>query len=135
MLGYGILTIKDAGPPITEVGQAELTFRKARTGRMRVVTECTTEKCLSSEADLYLGQTLLFVPVARSHILDALMKLGCATEDAARVWTAATTEPGPDGDRARLMIERATNIQIVRRHDRGRPAATDLTLPGTPATA
>ena len=36
-----------------------------------------------------------------------------STEQGTVLWTAATTDAGPEGDRARLLIEQVTDIRIT----------------------
>jgi hypothetical protein len=59
------------------------------------------------------GRRLLFGPSVRAAVVDTLFEIGHSAEDAAALWTAATTATGPHGDRARRLIEEATDIRIT----------------------
>jgi hypothetical protein len=66
-----------------------------------------------SHIEFHHGESLLFGPSVRTFVVDTLFEIGLEKEKAAALWTAATTDTGPDGDRARQFIERATNIGIT----------------------
>jgi hypothetical protein len=49
----------------------------------------------------------------RSFVVTTLFEIGRSADDAEKLWTTATTDPGPEGDAARALIEQATKIQIT----------------------
>ena len=59
------------------------------------------------------GRSLLFGSSVRARVIDTLFEIGRSADDAAALWTAATTDAGPHGDRARRVIELATDIRIT----------------------
>jgi hypothetical protein len=59
------------------------------------------------------GRSLIFGPSVRALIVDALFETGRSTEQAAALWTTATTDVGPKGDQARSLIEQVTDIKIA----------------------
>ncbi|HTT80270.1 MAG TPA: hypothetical protein VMF86_11380 [Stellaceae bacterium] len=67
------------------------------------------------------GDRLLFGPDVRTIVTDTLFEIARSREDAAVLWQTATTDPGPQGARARRLIELATSISITVALD---PAAT-----------
>ena len=59
------------------------------------------------------GPSLLFGPSLRSFVVTRLFEIGRSADDAEKLWTAATTDTGPDGDAARKLIDHATHIHIT----------------------
>jgi hypothetical protein len=73
-----------------------------------------TSKPPTSRIEFRRGPSLLLGPSSiRTHVIDTLFHIGHTRDDAAALWTAATTDPGAHGDRARQLIGRATEIQII----------------------
>jgi hypothetical protein len=55
----------------------------------------------------------LFGPSVQDFVIDTLFEIGRSREEAATLWATATTDPGPDGEQARQLIEQATEIHIT----------------------
>lgn len=52
------------------------------------------------KVQLRYGRSLLFGPSVRALVIDTLFEVGRSTEQATALWTAATTDTSPEGDRA-----------------------------------
>jgi hypothetical protein len=72
-----------------------------------------TSKPDAPKVQYHHGRSLLFGPSVRKISVDALFETGRTTEQAAALWTAATTDTGPVGDRARALIKVVTDIEIT----------------------
>jgi hypothetical protein len=70
-------------------------------------------KPLFLKVQFHHGNRQLFSPDVRAVVIDTLFGIGRSREDAAALWQTATTDPGPQGARARHLIEQATDISIT----------------------
>jgi hypothetical protein len=59
------------------------------------------------------GPTTLAGSSLRSFVVTTLFHIGRTMKEAERLWTEATGDPGPTGDEARQIIEKATDIRIT----------------------
>ena len=59
------------------------------------------------------GPSVLFGPSLRSHVVTTLFEIGRSADEAEKLWAAATTDTGPEGDAARRLIDQAAHIQIT----------------------
>jgi hypothetical protein len=72
-----------------------------------------SERSAKSKFHIHLGRAFLCGPSVQGFVIDTLFHIGRSREEAATLWAAATTDPGPDGEKARQFIEQATAIRIT----------------------
>jgi len=65
------------------------------------------------KVQFHIGDHLLLGSNIHAFVTDTLFEIGRSPEEAAALWTAATTDPGPAGATARHLIEQATSISIT----------------------
>jgi hypothetical protein len=69
-----------------------------------------TEEPCTLRVEFRRGPGLLFGLSLRAYVV---FLSGRSTEEAERLWTAATTDTGPEGEAARKLVRQATDIQIT----------------------
>lgn len=76
-------------------------------------TRAMTETPRNLRVEFRKGPSLLFGPSLRSFVVTTLFEIGRSADDAEKLWTAATTDIGPEGNAARKLIDQTTHIQIT----------------------